>query len=310
AGRHFRNAPTVLVPEPVSSCPLSHVRRILPATAPWDDLRVQGLPKCDAVVNLAGKHILNLREKWDESYRQELLASRISTTRSLVAAINHAKQPPEVFISTAGKCFYGTPEQTNGAEYPELDEYSKPMHLDYAAELVSQWEAAADELDSGRVRHVRLRIGIVLGRTAAHFRFSTLALDPSQNGIMPVIHSLFSVGVGAVIGHGKQPVPWIHIDDMVRLLVRTITDSSMQGRYNAVAPGIVSNREFTRVFTRLLKRPMLWSAPRWLIRFIVGEQRASILLEGQNIVPRRTLAAGFRFQYPELTSALSNLVGL
>ena len=129
----------------------------------WDELTQNGLPDCDVVINFAGQHILDIRRKWNAEYRDEVINSRIETTKTLVDAINEMQTPPKTFISTAGKCFYGTKEMADGEAYPELDENSFPMGMDFPAELVSQWEAAAEHVDTSRVRHIQLRIGVVLG---------------------------------------------------------------------------------------------------------------------------------------------------
>src|SRR5690606_33317406 len=101
----------------------------------------------------------------------------------------------------------------------------------------------------------------------------------------------FCLGLGAVIGEGRQPFPWIHVDDMVGILLHLIDHPEIQGRYNAVAPA------------KRLKRPVLWHVPAWLVRAIVGAERSSILLEGQLVRPKRTLAAGYRFRYPTIGPA-------
>lgn len=273
----------------------------------WTQLGSDGLPACDAVVNLAGKHILNLREPWNEAYKAELVRSRVDTTRTLVEAINASVQRPEVFVSTAGKCFYGTRELSTGEAYPPLDEAAEPMGLDYPAELVRLWERAADGLDPS-VRHVKLRIGIVLGQVERESMLGRLWRIGRARGFLPVIRLPFCLGLGCSMGHGRQPFPWVHVDDMVGVILHVLDHRETSGRYNAVAPGIVSNRQFTERFARHLRRPVPWAAPAWLIRLVVGAERASILLEGQHVVPRRTLEAGYRFRYPLLDAAMDDLV--
>lgn len=115
-------------------------------------------------MNLAGQHILGPRRRWTEAYREEVIRSRVDTTKTLVAAINSMDAPPEVFVSIAGTCFYGTAELAHGVDHPELDEDSEPMGLDFPAELVGLWENAAEGINTARVRHVQLRIGVVLGK--------------------------------------------------------------------------------------------------------------------------------------------------
>ena len=274
----------------------------------WIDVDAGRVPECDVVINLAGEHILNLRRRWNDEYRRDLVRSRVGTTRSLVDALNGMSRPPAVFISTAGKCFYGSAEVAADSQYPELDEYSKPMALDFPASMVALWEDAASAIDTTRIRHIHVRLGIVLGAIERRSLFGNLWRVARGRGILPLIRLPFCLGVGAVMGHGRQPMPWIHIDDVVGLLEHLVDARASHGRYNAVAPGIVSNREFTELLARRLRRPIAWAAPASLVRAVVGEDRASILLAGQNVKPKRTLESGYRFRYPELQGALQNLV--
>ncbi len=232
----------------------------------WDDLARHGLPACDAVVNLAGQHILDLTRRWNAAYRDEVVNS------------------------------------------PELDEDSTPMGLDFPAELVGQWEAAADGVDATCVRHVKLRIGVVLGKVERKSNIGRLWQIGRARGFLPIIRLPFCLGLGAVIGTGNQPLPWIHIDDMVEILLHVIDRTDTRGRYNAVSPGIVTNRVFIEAFGPRLRRPVLWSVPACLIRLLVGDERSSILLQGQLVKPKRTLESGYIFRYPELGSALDDLV--
>lgn len=279
-----------------------------PQRLTWAALAQEGLPPCDAVVNLAGQHILNPRRRWNDAYRDEVLSSRVETTRTLVAAINASPHPPEVFVSTAGKCFYGTAEMGARAAYPELDEDSKPMGLDFPAELVAQWEAAAEGVDAGRIRHVKLRIGIVLGSVTRQGVFGQLWRIGRLRGFLPMIRLPFCLGLGPVIGSGRQPFPWVHVDDMTGILLHVLDRRDLAGRFNAVSPGIVSHETFIRSFARHLRRPITWRAPPWLVEAVVGKERSSILLEGQLVRPRRTIASGYRFRYAELDLALDDLV--
>jgi uncharacterized protein (TIGR01777 family) len=279
-----------------------------PGRITWEDLAKDRLPTCDAVVNLAGQHILDLTRRWDARYRDEVINSRVETTKQLVKALNQAPSPPEVFVSTAGKCFYGTRELDVTEAYPELDEDSEPMGVDFPAELVGLWEAAADGVDAARIRHIKLRIGVVLGKVDRKSRIGKLWQIGRARGFLPIIRLPFCLGLGAVIGTGKQPLPWIHIDDMIGILLHVIDRPETRDRYNAVSPGIVTNRQFIEAFGRRLRRPVLWSVPEWLIRLLVGDERSSILLRGQLVRPKRTLGAGYVFRYPELAPALDDLV--
>jgi uncharacterized protein (TIGR01777 family) len=279
-----------------------------PSRITWDGLVTDGLPACDAVVNLAGQHILDIRRRWDDAYRDEVINSRVGTTRKLVQALNQSRAPPEVFVSTAGKCFYGTRELDAADAHPELDEDSQPMGVDFPAELVGRWEAAADGVDASRIRHVKLRIGVVLGKVERKSHLGRLWQIGRARGFLPIIRLPFCLGLGCVIGKGTQMLPWVHIDDMVGILLHVIDNPATRGRYNAVAPGIVTNREFIEAFAVRLRRKVRWSAPEGLVRFIVGDERSSILLRGQLVRPKRTLESGYVFRYAELRPALADLV--
>jgi len=274
----------------------------------WDRLEKDGLPDCDVVVNFAGQHILDMSRRWTDAYREEVIQSRIKTTQTLVEAINAKASPPETFISTAGKCFYGTKELAEDEAYPELDEYSEPMGMDFPAELVSQWEAAAEGVNTSRVRHIKLRIGVVLGAIERKSYLMKFWRIGRARGFLPIIRLPFCLGLGATIGKGTQIFPWIHIDDMVGIILHVIDNKETEGRYNAVSPNAVTNREFTKVFSKYLRRPIIWAVPAWLVKAVVGEERSSILLQGQLVRPRRTLEAGFSFKYPYIDGAMADLV--
>lgn len=274
----------------------------------WNELARDGLPQCDAVVNFAGQHILNLRRRSNDSYRDEVIGSRVETTQALVNAINASAQPPSVFVSTAGKCFYGTKELAAGESHPELDEFSEPMGRDFPAELVSLWERAAEGVDAARVRHVQLRIGVVLGAVERRSLLGRLWRIGHGRGFLPMIRLPFCLGGGAMLGDGRQMLPWIHIDDMVALIVRALDHPAMAGRYNGVSPGIVTHRAFIETFAKKLRRKARWNAPAWLVERVVGAERSSILLRGQLVRPRRTLEAGFRFKFETIEAALDDLV--
>ena len=182
------------------------------------------------------------------------------------------------------------------------------MGMDFPAELVGQWEAAADGIDTTKVRHVKLRIGVVLGKVERKSYLGRLWRIGRARGFLPIIRLPFCLGLGAVIGSGRQMFPWIHIDDMVGILLHVIDRPETQGRYNAVSPGIVDNRDFTAAFAAKLRRPIVWSIPEWLVRLAVGAERSSILLRGQLVRPKRTLQSGYVFQYPTIECAMEDLV--
>lgn len=159
-----------------------------------------------------------------------------------------------------------------------------------------------------RVGHIKLRIGVVLGYVERKSHIGKLWRIGRARGFLPIIRLPFCLGIGASIGSGTQMFPWVHIDDMVGVLLHVTDHRETHGKYNAVSPGIVDNAAFTKAFAAKLGRPVVWSVPEWLVRFIVGDERSSILLRGQLVRPKRTLEAGYVFQYPDIDKALSHLV--
>ena len=278
----------------------------------WDELKAHGIPDCDVVINLAGKHILDMRRRWSAAYRDEVLRSRIDTTRALVEAINSktagTADAPALFISTAGKCFYGSQAFHSSEEYFDLDERSEPIGVDYPARLVQLWEDAAANIDTQRVRHVKLRLGIVLDSKPDAAKGTLVdALRPT-NGIFPMLHAAFKRGLCVAMGSGVQPFPWVHVDDAVGIFLQAMDKPEMQGIFNVVAPGIVTNQQFTQLLSDGLGRSVLGRIPEALIKALVGVDRSTILLLGQRIKPTRTLESGYRFRYPDLPSCIDNLL--
>lgn len=274
----------------------------------WDDVRANGVPQCDVVINLAGKHILDMSRPWTKAYRNEVIRSRVETTRILVNAINEKTNPPGVFISTAGKCFYGSQAFRQTEQYFDLDERSDPVGIDFPAELVSLWEAAADGIDTQKIRHVKLRFGIVLASKASPSEQADQPTNIGARGIFPMLHSFFKRGLCVSMGTGAQPFPWVHIDDVVGICLRVIDHANMQGIFNAVSPGIVSNQEFTELLALKLGRSVLGHIPTWLIKAVVGFERSTILLLGQRVKPNRTMEHGYNFKFPDLDTCLEDLL--
>jgi uncharacterized protein (TIGR01777 family) len=153
------------------------------------------------------------------------------------------------------------------------------------------------------VRHIQLRIGIVLG--AVEGKGLPLATD---RGILPIIRAPFCLGAGGYLGNGEQWFPWVHIDDVVGIYMKALKDPSMNGIYNCVAPNIVTNKQLTEEFAKRLRRPILWHIPAWLIKLVVGEERSGILLQGQYVLPERTIGSGYKYKYPSIDVALDDLV--
>jgi len=258
----------------------------------WDQVKAYGLPQCDAVINLAGKHILDMRKRWNQAYMDELLSSRVETTHTLVNAINTSVAPPKIFLTISGKCFYGTSQEKIFHEHEQAGN-------DFSGQLCDKWESAAREINTDKVRHVHIRVGIVLGPVKEKL---------FETGILPLLRLAFIFGLGAKFGNGKQFFPWVHIDDVTGLMSKSLNSRTMSGTYNMVSPNIVRNEDFMHALGHALNRPVLFRIPASVIQFVVSKERMPILIEGQHVIPKRTLDAGYQFKFPDLDSALVDLV--
>ncbi len=244
----------------------------------------QSISGCDAVVNLAGEPIAEKR--WTPAQKREIIASRQIATQKIVEAIDRAEVKPQVLVSASAIGFYGT------SETAKFDENS-PAGTDFLAEVCTTWEAAARAVTASGTRLVILRLGIVLGE---------------NGGALGKMLAPFSAFVGGPIGSGKQWFSWIHRDDVVKLIISAIADPAMQGIYNATAPNPVTMQEFAQTLGTVLSRPSWLPVPEFALEAMLGEG-AIVVLQGQQVVPVKTLADGFNFDYPTLKPALAAILG-
>jgi uncharacterized protein (TIGR01777 family) len=245
---------------------------------------VDASAKIDAVVNLAGAPILGL--PWTRARRAILIASRVDTTRALVALMGRLTCPPRVFISASAIGYYGV----RADEWIDENGTSSPI---FQSVLCQQWEAAAAGAERVGARVVSFRIGLVLGR---------------DGGALPPLVRPVQLCLGAVLGTGKQWVSWIHIEDLLRLFEFALDNPAIRGPLNAVAPMAVTQRQFQHGIAASLHRPLLLRVPAFLLRWGLGEM-AQLFVDGQHVVPRRAVGAGFTFRYRQLSEALANLLG-
>ncbi len=247
-----------------------------------DQALARALSRCDAVVNLAGAPI---SKRWTAAHRRRLVRSRVGVTQRIVAACGLADAPPKAFVSASAVGAYGD----RGDE--RLDESAR-LGDGFLAQLCRDWEAAADAAAAHGARVVKLRFGIVLSE---------------QGGALGKLVPATRWGGGVAVGSGDQFMPWIHLDDLVSLIERAVTDAAWSGVYNACAPEPVTNAAFTRALARALHRPAWARVPTPLLRVAMGAM-SQVLTDSQRAVPARASAAGFAFAYPELDAALHDIL--
>jgi hypothetical protein len=278
------HAVRALTRRPESAPPLAAPHRWLR----WDGSRVapEAVAGAEGVVHLAGEPVFAGR--LTAARRERILASRVESTRSLVAAIGALPQPerPRVLVCASAVGFYGS----RGDE--RLEEEAPPGR-GFLAEVCRAWEAEALAAARHGVRCVTLRIGIVLAREA---------------GALPKMALPFRLGLGGRLGDGRQWVPWIHADDVVSLIRAALRDDGYAGPLNAVAPEPVRNAELTRALARVLHRPAFFAVPAFALRAALGELSGE-LLGSRRCVPRRALARGFSFRFATLEPALAEELG-
>ena len=247
----------------------------------------------DAVVNLAGASLAEGR--WTQARKHVLRASRIETTRMLVTTLSNlpATVRPKAFISASGIGYYGleTAEpsklRTGGA-----DEHTKPGE-GFLADLSVEWEREAFRATDFGVRTVCLRIGMVLGK---------------DGGALPKMLLPFKVFLGGPIGDGTQPVSWIHVEDLGRLLAVVLTRDAFQGPLNAVSPHPVTMNEFCVQVGKTLRRPSWLPVPAFALKIALGEM-STLMTHGQSVHPLMAGQLGFTYTYSSLDSALAAILG-
>jgi uncharacterized protein len=255
-----------------------------PTEFSWDpyagDLPMEALDGVDAVVNLSGAPIAHW--PWTSSYRKTLMESRTATTRTIVGAITALDRPPPALINGSGVGYYGADRDDE-----ELDETSTSGE-GYLAEVVRQWESATQPAAEAGARVVLLRTSPVLDRS---------------DGVLKVMTVPFRLGVGGRLGNGRQWFASISLQDWVSAAATAITNPTMSGPYNLVAPEPATNADLTRLLGKLLHRPTLMRVPAFALKAVAGELSDQVL-GSLKARPRRLLDAGFTFAHPDLASEL------
>lgn len=261
----------------------------LPSTcrlAAWDGRSADGwgdlADGAAAIVNLAGESIAAGR--WSRARKARIVTSRRQATAAVLAAIGRAVRPPAALIQASAIGYYG-----DRADEP-LPESADPGE-GFLADTTREWEAASEECNRFGVRRAVVRTGIVLAR---------------EGGALPKMLLPFRLGAGAVLGSGRQWMPWIHIADEIAALAFLIDEPGAQGVFNLAAPEPVTQAGFSRSLADAVHRPLFARVPAWVLRAAMGEM-SELVLASQRVVPQRLLDLGFRFRFPRLEPALIDL---
>ncbi len=238
----------------------------------------------DAVINLAGEPLA--KRRWSPTVKDAIRKSRIGLTEELFTFFKQEGHFPKVLISGSAIGIYG-----NSGD--ELLTEGAAVGDDFAAHLCRDWEAAAYQFENHQTRVCALRTGIVLD---------------ANGGALKQMLPAFQMGLGGRLGDGSHYMSWIHRRDLIRLILFCLSQNEISGAVNAVAPGPVTNQEFTVILSSILRRPAIFPMPRFVLRLLFGEVADALLLSSQRVVPERILASGFAFNYSTLNEALTEIL--
>ncbi|AFN73911.1 NAD-dependent epimerase/dehydratase family protein [Melioribacter roseus P3M-2] len=242
---------------------------------------IKSLEGSEAVINLAGKNLASGR--WNSETRKAIRESRVNLTQNLVEYFESLTVKPSYFISASAVGYYGNP--------PNPVDENSPRGNGFLAELTAEWEKSALAAEQLGVRTACLRFGAVLS---------------TEGGALPKIIKPIKYFAGAVPGSGKQYFPWIHIDDAVRMIDFLIQKKS-EGIFNAVSPHTIRIEDLIKTAGEILRRPVIFRIPEFLIRALLGEA-SEIILNGAAVKPARIISEGYDFEYSDIRQALENLL--
>ena len=248
-------------------------------------LDVTGIANLFSIIHLAGESINGSR--WTKTYKKQILESRVLTTRLLFQNIKNLKNKPKSFISASATGYYRA--DTNS---PQKE--SDPPGDGFLSGVVSSWEDEVLIFKSLGINTTILRIGLVLSK---------------EGGILKSLYPIFKFFLGVPLGSGKQMMSWIHEDDMIDIILKSIEEQSFTGIFNCVAPEKVTNKKFSRILAKSLGRfsyPKFIKAPSIIIKLLFGGQSV-LILNGLNVSSKKILKSNFNFKYPKLSLALKAL---
>ena len=238
----------------------------------------------DGVVNLAGASLAGAR--WSESYKREIISSRLDTTEALITWLGRLQQPPAVLLSASAIGYYGHHgDEPLGEDGPVVPGFSQ--------DLCQRWEAAALRASALGTRVCLLRLGVVLDR---------------DGGAMVQMARPFGFGIANWLGNGRQWLSWVHRKDAVAAIDFLLQRPDLTGPFNITAPEPVTSRGFCAAMKRHCRTLVTAPVPAPVMRLLAGEMAQELLLQGQRVLPERLQAAGFRFAMPTLDDALGAIL--
>jgi uncharacterized protein (TIGR01777 family) len=259
----------------------------------WDGKTIQEnwaaeIEAADAVINLTGENLSGesfLPTRWTKERKARLVNSRVDAGRVLTAAIENSRNKPKIFIQSSGISYYGTDPNIVFTE-------GSPGGNDFLANLCKDWEESTQRLETIGIRRVVIRNGVVLNKAG---------------GALPRLILPFKLFAGGWMGSGKQVISWIHITDEVSAIRFLLISDEAAGIVNLTSPNPVTYKAFGKTVSKVMKRPYYLPVPSFAMKLAFGEV-ASVVLEGQSVLPEKLLSLGYKFIYPTLDSALKEIL--
>ena len=238
------------------------------------------LDHVDVVINLAGESLA--AKRWSEDQKRVISESRWIMTEQLLSALKKSQSRPRIWINASAIGYYGTKNSE------PISESFEPSYRDFPARVCYHWEELARQAHLYGCRVCILRLGVVLG---------------ADGGMLQKLLPIYQLGLGARLGSGQQMMSWITRDDVVHIIQFLIENTECKGVYNATTPNPISQQEFSETLATILYRPHILRTPAFILKILLGEM-ASLMLEGQLVLPARLELAGYQFRHPEITAAL------
>jgi uncharacterized protein (TIGR01777 family) len=250
----------------------------------FDEAARERLEGVDAVIHLAGESIAGLR--WTDEKKKAIRDSRVTGTHNLVNELARLKRKPSVFISASALGFYGD-------RGDEIVTETSPPGDTFLSEVCREWESESRRAEDLGIRTVLLRNAIVLSK---------------DGGALGTMLTPFKLGVGGIIGSGKQWMSWVSLDDVVSIVNLALEDEKLRGAVNVSSPNPVTNEEFTKTLGEVLYRPTIIPLPEFAVNLVFGEMGDALLIDSTRVEPKRLIDAGYKFKFTDLRSALENAV--
>jgi len=255
----------------------------------WDPetgkIELEAITTADYIVHLAGENIM--KKRWTQKQKKLIIDSRVKSAELLFEEVKKSGKSIKAFISASAIGYYGalTSEKI-------FEEENTPGN-DFVAEVCWKWELAADKFKDAGIRTVKVRTSPVMAK---------------EGGMLDQLLTPVKMGIGSAMGDGAQYFPWIHIEDLCGIYVKTIEDDQMSGAYNAAAPGHVTNKQFMKTLASTLKKPFWFpNIPAFVLKLVFGEM-GKVALKGSRISSQKIQNAGYKFKFPELIGALKNIL--